>query len=81
MLPKSFFDNAVEAALRFKVPGITIAMEQQQCIYRPNVRGFSKEFLDMKTWGGEDWNIIDGAIEGGSTPWIYHYYHTNAGMW
>ena len=28
MLPKSFFDNAVEEALRLKVSGITLAMEQ-----------------------------------------------------
>ena len=52
-----------------------------------NVRGFSKEFLDMKTWGGEDWDIIDGAIKGGlemerkRSPWIYYYYHIKAGMW
>ena len=46
-----------------------------------DVRGFSKQFFDMKTWGGEDWDIIDDAIKGGSTPWIYHYYQTKAGMW
>ena len=43
-----------------------------------NVRGFSKEFLDM---GRRELAIIDGAIKGGSTPWIYHYYHAKAGMW
>ena len=80
MLPKSFFDNAVEAALRLKVSGITIAMEQQQCTYRPGITSgdFQRNF---STWSGENWHIIDGAIKGGSFPWIYHYYHAKAGMW
>ena len=52
-----------------------------------NFGGFSKEFLKKTTWGGEDWDIIDGAVKGGleierkRSPWIYHYYHSKKGMW
>ena len=62
----------------------TIAMYKQDW---DNFGGFSKEILGKKTWGGEDWDIIDGAVKGGleierkRSPWIYHYYHTKAGMW
>ena len=49
--------------------------------------GFSKKFLNKDTWGGEDWDIIDGAVKGGleierkRAPWIFHYKHTKARMW
>ena len=49
--------------------------------------GFSKRFHNKVTWGGEDWDIIDGAVKGGleierkRSPAVYHYYHTKAGMW
>ena len=49
--------------------------------------GFSKGFDNKVTWGGEDWDIIDNAVKGGleierkRSPWVYHYYHTKAGMW
>ena len=62
----------------------TIAMYKQDW---DNFGGFSEEFLDKKTWGGEDWDIIDSAVKGGleierkRSPWIYHYYHTKDGMW
>ena len=52
-----------------------------------NFGGFSKDFLNKITWGGEDWDIIDGAVKGGleierkRSPWIYHYYHSKKGMW
>lgn len=49
--------------------------------------GFSQGFVNKTTWGGEDWDIIDGAVKGGleierkRSPWVYHYYHTKYGMW
>ena len=49
--------------------------------------GFSQGFFNKVTWGGEDWDIIDGAVKGGleierkRAPWIYHYHHTKDGMW
>ena len=49
--------------------------------------GFSTRFGNKVTWGGEDWDIIDGAVKGGleierkRSPAVYHYYHTKAGMW
>ena len=30
-----------------------------------NFGGFSKDFFNKKTWGGENWNIIDGVVKGG----------------
>ena len=56
-----------------------------------NSGGFSKDFFNKKTWGGEDWDITDGAVKvtvkGGlkierkRCLWICHYYHTKVGMW
>lgn len=49
--------------------------------------GFSDGFENKVTWGGEDWDIIDNAVRSGleierkRSPWVYHYYHTKAGMW
>ena len=49
--------------------------------------GFSNRFVNKVTWGGEDWDIIDGVVKSGleierkRCPWVYHYYHTKAGMW
>ena len=49
--------------------------------------GFSKGFEKKETWGGEDWDIIDGAVKSGleterkSSPSVYHFYHTKNGMW
>ena len=49
--------------------------------------GFSQGFFNKVTWGGEDWDIIDGAVKGGleierkRAPWIYHYHHTKDGKW
>ena len=49
--------------------------------------GFSKDFDKKVTWGGEDWDLIDGAVKSGleierkRSPSLYHYYHTKAGMW
>ena len=49
--------------------------------------GFSTLFDNKVTWGGEDWDMIDGAVKGGleierkRSAAVYHYYHTKAGMW
>ena len=49
--------------------------------------GFSKDFETKVTWGGEDWDLIDGAVKSGleiertRCPKIYHYYHSKTGMW
>ena len=49
--------------------------------------GFSKEFINKDTWGGEDYDIIDSAAKGGleierkRTPYVYHYEHSKKGMW
>ena len=49
--------------------------------------GFSKGFINKTSWGGEDWDIINGAVKGGleierkRDPGIYHYHHTKDGMW
>ena len=52
-----------------------------------NFGGFSADFIDKVTWGGEDWDLIDNAVKGGleierkRSPWVYHYYHSKKGMW
>ncbi|XP_022782358.1 beta-1,4-N-acetylgalactosaminyltransferase 3-like [Stylophora pistillata] len=49
--------------------------------------GFSKDFETKVTWGGEDWDLVDGAVRSGlevertRCPSIYHYYHSKKGMW
>ena len=61
-----------------------VAMNKQDW---DNFGGLSKDFFIKKTWGGEDWDIIDGAVKGRleieqkRCPWIYHYCHTKEGMW
>ena len=44
-----------------------------------NFGGFSQDFRDKETWGGEDWDLIDSAVKGGleierkRSPCVYHY--------
>lgn len=52
-----------------------------------NFGGFSADFIQKVTWGGEDWDLIDSAVKSGleverkRCPWIFHYYHSKKGMW
>ena len=62
----------------------TVAMYKQDW---QKFGGFSKEFINKDTWGGEDYDIIDSAAKGGleierkRTPYVYHYEHSKKGMW
>lgn len=62
----------------------TVAMYKQDWL---NFGGFSEDFIQKVTWGGEDWDLIDRAVKGGleverkRCPWIFHYYHSKKGMW
>lgn len=62
----------------------TVAMYKQDWT---NFGGFSADFIQKVTWGGEDWDLIDSAVKSGleverkRCPWIFHYYHSKKGMW
>ena len=72
--------SAIPRGMWYHMSYGTIAVYKQDW---QNFGGFSKVCINKESWGGEDWNLIDSAveIEQKRSPWIYHYKHDKRGMW